>query len=103
MARPSPFHPNGFRHSPQTQNPYGVTKASPSETYTKMLHLRNFVQSAKFVNFCKTRRMMLMTRVNLTHYRNHEVDCKRKGISKPKTLNYLRQNVLSFYNVVLFV
>ena len=35
MARPSPLHPIGFRLSPQTQNPYGVTKASPAETYTK--------------------------------------------------------------------
>ena len=51
MARPSPFHPNGFRHSPQTQNPYGVTKASPAETYTKTQHETDLVQSAKFVNF----------------------------------------------------
>ena len=53
MARPSPFHPNGFRLSPQTQNPYGVTKASPAETYTKTQHETDLVQSAKFVNFGK--------------------------------------------------
>ena len=40
-------HPDGFRHSPQTQNPYGVTKASPAETYTKTQHETDLVQSAK--------------------------------------------------------
>jgi hypothetical protein len=29
----------------------------------------------------------------------YEVDCKRKGISKPMALNYLRQNVLTISSV----
>ena len=40
-----------------------------------------------------------MTRVNLTHYRNHEVDRKTKDISKPKISNLLRQNVQGNSNV----
>ena len=52
-----------------------------------------------FNSFRLTRCAMLITRVNLTHYRNHEVDRKTKDISKPKTSNLLRQNVQGNSNV----
>ena len=48
MVRPSTIHTIGFRHSPQTRNPYGVTKR-----HKKKQHETDFVQSAKFINFGK--------------------------------------------------
>ena len=47
MVRPSPIYPIGFRHSPQTRNPYGTRKRLLRRLTRKVQHLREFVQSEK--------------------------------------------------------
>ena len=53
---------------PQTRKPYGTRKRALSRSTRKVQHETLLVQSAKIVNFGKTRQTVLKTCINLTHH-----------------------------------